>query len=280
METEAPKFRESELYLYLNESFPPIKRIEQILKEIEPRVISELIESEPETTFILDYYFRLFAPEIGARIISHPDLEIKSLIELYNCQVIRYYRVNLNREEYKADYASLLNSYWQNIEKNRLMELFKALITAGDSNRLSAMMILENMSSEDLRYLPEEQSESMLKFFKSLKEDFKNLVEDNLDIYDFVLGLAVDSGDADTLELLDGYTNLAVQMRIAQNFIEDSMKTLDSSGKVPFKTLVNLVNDAPAESLELTLQILTRNGMVEPGTIESLEKFQKEKNRG
>jgi len=259
-------YKKSALYLLLNQQMPSLKKIENELRVVEPSVITELIRNEPECVFILDYYFRLFDPAIGARIVGHPDLDLNALIEMFNCQVIRYYRAHLNLEDYGTAYYSLLESFWKDIGREKMLLLFQNLIKSGESNRLSAVMLLQNMDLGDLKFLQKSQSKGLLDFFKKI-QNLDNFLVSNLDLYDYVYRLALDSDDVEYLRFLDEYTNLAVQLRIAHNFANEAEAHIDSEGKIVFKNLIELIQDVPVESQNLTLEILQRRGFITEQTV-------------
>ncbi len=268
--TTDQSYQDTELYKQLSSGMPAIKRMEQLLREVEPSLISTIIEAEPETVFILDYYFRLFDTSVGARIVSDPNVSVHVLVELFNCQIVRFYRVNLDESGYNAAYSSLRESYWRDISRERLLELFRTLIATGEGNRLSAVVILQNMDLQDLKMLRKEQSQSLLEFFKSF-QDFESVIKDNLNLYDYIYKLALEAGDDDFLRFLDEFTTFIVRLRIAQSFIMEAEDYLGPDGKIPFKQVVEMVRTIPSESLDITLQMLHRQGYVEETTITGLK---------
>lgn len=263
----------------INQSFPPIHSIEHELRDIDPTIISTMIRSEPETVFLVDYYFRLLDPTIGGRLLSDASFEVETLGELFNCQVIRYYRRNLDAPNYDESYASIIESYWKFVSRERLIELFRFMIVSGRSAAFSAVLMLENLDTENLqllRSLQEMKNTAILEVFKGLGKGVTKMISSNLDLFDFIYRLASDMNDLDYLKFLDDYTNIIVQLRIAQSMADVAKSRIDSSGKIPLKSLVELIREVPVTSMEVTLQLLKQRNLIDEKTADSLLALQRE----
>ena len=271
--SDTSDYRDTQLYHLLGLSIPPLARMEAELKTISPELVSDLIRAEPDTVFLLDYYFRLMDPSIAARILGHADFHTAAALDLFNCQMIRYYRQNLDSEKHDAAYASLTESYWRVVPKEKLTELFRNLLTTGKSNHAAALMVLQNMDMDNLIYLqqkPEFRSEAMLEFFKELGGDIKKLIVDNVNIYDFVYRLAADLNDNDYLAFLEEFTLFMIQIRIARSMTDEAHALQNNQGKISLSDLVQLLQHIPDNSREMTLQLMQQENLIQAGTVQGL----------
>lgn len=267
-------YRESRLYLLINQAMPPLHQIETELRTIHPALVADLLVREPETVFIIDYYFRLFDQKLGGGIVSHPEFTVQAAVELYNCQVVRYYRSHLNSTDHDFRYASLLESYWSQVEREKLLLILKQLITGGKSNLFSIVMILQGMDISRLDFLAHDQhvkSMAMLEIFKNIGDGVFDLIANNLDLYDFIYKIANDLQDQDYIAFLDEYTRFIVQLRIGQTLVEDGRQQVDrNTGRIPFKDLVEMLPMIPQESLEITLQLFEQKNLIDAETTRGL----------
>ncbi len=268
-------YRNSELFRLLNEPIPALHRIERCLREIEPAVVAEMIEAEPEATYIIDYYLRLFEPEVGARIINSNDVPPNTLADLFNCQVIRHYLAAMTQDNARPQ-PSLLGSYWGHIHRDRMTELFKRLVGTSESARFSAVMILQRMQLADLRFLSEDETSTVLQYFRGMGPGFADAIARNLDLYDYLYRVAKDRSDRDYLEFLDNYTNFVVQLRVAENLTAEAQLLADEKGQIPLSGLVQLIQGAPDDSAELMLKILVHRGFVSTAMARGLLEFRHE----
>ncbi len=267
-------YRQSRLYQLINQSMPPLHQIETELRAIDPGLVADLLLTEPETVFIIDYYFRLFDHALGGSILSHPAFEIGAAVELYNCQVVRYYRSHLHSQDHDFRYASLLESYWSHVEKEKLLLILKQLITGGKSNLFSIVMILQGLDISRLDFLARDKnvrSQAMLDLFKNIGDGVFDLIANNLDLYDFVYKIALDLKDQDYVKFLDEYTRFIVQLRIGQTLADDAVGRADAgTGRIPFKDLVEMLPMIPEESLGITLQIFEQKKLIDPETVRGI----------
>ena len=262
-------YRSSELYALLNQPIPALRKIETCFRATPPCVVAEMIEAEPESTYIVDYYLRLFDPEVGERFINSPDIPASTLAELFNCQVIRHYLAAMTNDPDRAT-PSLRSSYWSSIKRDRMTELFKRLLGTSESARFSAVMILQRMQLSDLRVLSESETSTVLEYFRSMGPGFTDAVARNLDLYDYLYRTAKDRSDGEYLEFLDQYTNFVVQLRVAENLTSEAQLMADAQGLIPFRNLVALIEGAPDDSAELMLKILVHRKYVSEETAKSL----------
>lgn len=271
-------YKQTELYNLMEERMPPLAKIKSCLEAIEPRIVSDMLISEPEIVFLLDYYFRLFQPELAARFINSEDFDLVAAVELYDCQVIRFYRANIDSTDHDSEYSSIMDSYWSSVSSNRLLEIFKAILSHGKSINPSALLLLQKLDVDSLEKVQEIenfQSKGMLQLFKNLGTGVLDIISNNLDLFDFLFQLSAEHGDTDYIKFLEEYTRFVVQLRIAQNMVEDGGNLVAEGGKIPLKDLIELIETIPDEALELTLQLLLHRNYIDEKTITSLQQMRK-----
>ena len=251
------------------------------MQNIEPALVSQMIAAEPELVFMLDYYFRLLDPQVGARIVSADEFSVASALELFNCQILRYQRTHLAGTEgnYDFAYASMLESYWRVVKKEKLTEVFQQLLQLGTNNHFAALLILQQMNLDNLIFMqkdPDFRSPAMLELFKNLGGNVQKLISENLDLFDFVYRLASDLNDEDYLAFLDEFTGFVMEIRIGRTLADDAAKHLDEHGKVPLNTVVHLLDGIPPESRRITLEIMRQRGHIDPRLMDGLMALQAE----
>ncbi|MCR9141590.1 MAG: hypothetical protein NXI24_05000 [bacterium] len=273
-------FQTTTLYKLLGQKLPPIHQIEQELGTIDAGIVADMVASEPEIVFIVDYYFRLLDPKIGARIVSSESFAVGAALELFNCQILRYQRSHLAGEEgYDFAYASMLESYWREVDNTKLTLIFQELLRLGKSNHFAAMLILQQMNLDNLIFMQADanfRSPAMLALFKNLGGNVQKLISENLDLFDFVYRLASDLKDEDYLTFLDEFTGFVMEIRIGRTLADDAAQHLDEHGKVPLNTVVHLLEGIPDESRRITLEIMRQRGHIDPGLMEGLMALQAE----
>ena len=200
-------YKSARLYQLLGQKLPPVHQIEQELKSIDSAVVSDMIAAEPEIVFLIDYYFRLLDSKVGARIVSAENFAVTAALELFNCQILRYQRSHLGgADNYDLAYASMLESYWREVDKEKLSNVFQELLSLGKNNHFAALLILQQMNLDNLIFMQKDKnfrSPAMLTLFKNLGGDVQKLISENLDLFDFVYRLASDLDDRDYLAFLD-----------------------------------------------------------------------------
>lgn len=255
---------------------PALSKIENALRNTSAKDISDLIQNEPDTIFLIDYYFRLFQPEVAAKIINDPEFDRRACVELYDCQVIRFYRSNLYTEEREFFDSSLLDTYWKHVENERLIDIFQGLVSGTRTINPSAILILQELDISRLKFLrkgEQFQSHAMLELFKNMGEGVLNIIANNLDIFDFIYEISVDHKDEEYIKFLDDYTKFVVQLRIAQTMVEDGERMAKESGKIPLKDLVDMITMIPDEALEITLQLLLQRKFIDENTIRGISEL-------
>jgi hypothetical protein len=277
--SDLENYKNSALYRLLGEALPPIARIEQELSGVAPALVGEMIRREPDTVFLLDYYFRLLPRGVGGRIVSAPEFPLEAALELFNCQLIRYYRAHLHGAEHSLSYASILESYWRDVGSDRLGQLFRALLKSGTTMHDAAVLILKDMDLNHLLSLqqdPQFSSPAMLALFKELGAGVERLLHENLDLFDFAYRLASDLKDEAYMSFLDEFTLFIVQLRVARTLADDVGKKLGPDGRAPLPLLVKMLEDIPGNSQRLSLELLRQRGQVDAALVDSLLRMQAE----
>jgi hypothetical protein len=253
---------------------PALHDIEKMLEETPPGEIGLMIENEPLVIFLLDYYLRLFDPELGGRIVSHPDFTLDQTEDLYSCQLIRYYRSNLTTE-LDQNYSSIFESYWSRTSKSKLFELFRKMLT-GSRNRVYASILLQNFSTDELDLLVKEQSiksVALLDLFKIMGKHIQEMFRSNFDLFDYILTLAHQLGDTEYLQFLEEFTVFNVRLRIASSYLDDIRLLLDKDGHPPFKELSEMVIGIPREVRQMVLFFFVQEGIIPETMASSFMKF-------
>lgn len=269
----AAAYKQSDLYAHLNSSLPPVQKIEHALAAMPPGDLSALLTNEPETVFIIDYYFRLFPKELAARLISHPDFSVDAAVELYNCQIIRHFRASLEKKLTDESYASIAGSYWGLVGKEKLLEILRHQFTGKHSAYFSVLMLLQKLDASLLNALARDErirSKATLEFFKAMGGGVRGVITSNLDMYDFLYKLARDLKDGEYTTFLDDYTRLVVQLRIAETVIQDLEQSRDASGHVRLKALLDTLPSIPEEARRIALEMMRDRGLIDDATLKSV----------
>ncbi|MBX7056882.1 MAG: hypothetical protein K1X75_02360 [Leptospirales bacterium] len=266
-------YSNSPLYRMLGESLPPIARIEQELRGVSPELVAGIIAGDSAAVFLIDYYFRLLPQSVGARIVSAASFSNEAAIDLFNCQIIRYFRAHLGASDHDMAHSSMLESYWREVSTERIAEIFRSLLRGGGANHGAALMILNEMDLERLLFLrqsPGFDSPAMLNLLKEMGRNAEKLLHDNLDLFDFVYRIAADMRDADYLRFLDEFTQFIVQLRVARTLADDLQRQAESGGKPSLQLLVPMLQDIPASSRRLSLELLRQRAVIDGPLADSL----------
>jgi len=270
----ASDYRAADFYQLLNANPPAVHRIHDALRDWNALECSLLLSEEPECVYLIDYYFRLFEPEIGARLINDADFALSAAAELFNCQLIRYYRSLLSEE--KSDYSSLIHSYWKLVDKDRFLEILR--LTMSKDSIFSAVFLLQQVDQLDfLRNSERFPSGALLDFFKSQGRNLLEYIQNNLDLYDYIYGLARQMKDTEYLHFLDEFTSMVVELRIIGTLAEEHSRKLEPGEKMSLKQLVTFLDSLPASSHTLAMDLLKRRELIEPGTASSMQEFRSER---
>jgi hypothetical protein len=141
------------------------------------------------------------------------------------------------------------------------------------------VLMLENLDTDNLELLHtlrEMKNSAILEIFKGLGKGVTKMISSNLDLFDFIYRLASDMDDHEYLRFLDHYTNIIVQLRIAQSMADLAKTKTDATGKVPLKELVEIIKEVPTPSMEVTLQLLKQRNLIDEKTADSLLALQRE----
>lgn len=253
-------------------NLPPIARIRQQLELAQPETISDLILENTGLEFMVDYYFRLLPPRLGARIVSDPRFTVRAAICLFFCQQLRR-TANAERADHRME------GYWRLVTHEKLTLVLRELLRMGEA-REGVFSILQYMNRDSLVHLlddPDVDAGELLELFRELNDGVHQLFSANLDLFDFVCRLASEAGDNDYLEYLSagGFAGLLMEMRIAETLIEeaigrlaqpDATDTTEPNGQtLPLRVLVHLLDDIPRPVRRLVLERLEQLGHIPSG---------------
>jgi hypothetical protein len=270
------EYKNSEMYKLLNNPMLTLNRMKSVMEITEPGFISRMIQAEPETVFLIDYYFRLFPGEVAGRILNDPGFSLESLTELFNCQIIRFYRSELEPKSYDKNYSSLGMTFWKFVDKNKLMQLLSHKLEQPAGMKPSIVYILQELNVEQLEKLAHNeliQSKKMLEIFKNFGEKIIDIIALNLDLFDFIQTISSDLEDYEYMEFLNGLTRFIVQLRIAESMVEESKSFVTDKGRIPLKELIDLLEMVPADSLQMTLHLLLKRDYIDESTINSIKQL-------
>jgi hypothetical protein len=251
------------LKTYVYESVPKLKKIEQELDYVHPASLSLEIETDVGFAYMMDYYFRIIDPLVVKKILQNPLFSQKALTELFYCQITAIHKSKLlNRPK-----PELISSYWKLLSKAQYAILLKSTIQR-TWNLEPAKNLLGRVDLVHIKMLTGSggvESTKILQLFKSLGSDIKKVFSEDMNIYDYAFGLAVDESDMEFLNFLEEYTMLFVQLRIASGFAEDMEKWIQKNKKNPSYTdLHYFFANVPPDSLQVTAEIFLDKGWITP----------------
>jgi hypothetical protein len=117
------------------------------------------------------------------------------------------------------------------------------------------------------------QSREMLDIFKNFGDKIIDIIAMNLDLFEFIQTISSDLEDHEYMEFLNGMTRFIVHLRIAESMVEESGSIIKDKGHIPLKALINLLEIVPANSLQMTLQLLMQKKYIDESTISSIQQL-------
>lgn len=251
------------LFALIYDSVPKLKQIEKVLDEIHPGALSVEIEKDVGFAYMMDYYFRIIDPQVVKKILQNPLFSQEALTELFYCQITAIHKSRL----LKRPQPELISSYWKLLSKAQYAILLKSTIQR-TQNLEPAKNLLGRVDLIHIKMLTGSggvESSRILQLFKSLGSDVKKIFSEDINLYDYVFGLAVDQSDLEFLGFLEEYTMLFVQLRIASGFADEMEKTIQKNGKLPaFGEIYQFLSNVPPDSLPVTLEIFLDKKWITP----------------
>ena len=251
----------------LDKRVPPLHLIRAELLHIHPARLAWILGNNPELVFFIDYYFRIFEPEIGAKIISHFAFPVEFAADLFKCQILRAYQANLRNANADLKDARIMDSYWALVSQNKLLQLFEFLHRRDEGSKAYAILIFRKLKYEEIAQLLEHQeikSSMLLDLFKQIGPDIKDMIAGDFDLFDVVFQLASELKDTGYLEFLEEYITLTVRMRIAQSRGEVAKNYIDQDGTLPLPQLIQILRDIPLEYMGTTLNYFIQKKYITP----------------
>lgn len=244
------------------EPVPKFKEIEKVLDGVHPATLSLEIEKDVGFAYMMDYYFRVVDSFVVKKILQNPLFTEKALTELFYCQITAMHKSRLLGRQM----PELISSYWKLLSKAQYAILLKNTIQR-TWNLEPAKNLLSRVDLIHIKMLTGSggvESKKFLHLFKELGSDIKKVFSEDMNLYDYAFGLAVEESDHEFLGFLEEYTMLFVQLRIASGFTDEMEKVVaDNQGKKPdYPTLHRFFAHVPPDSLEVTLEIFYDRGWV------------------
>jgi len=268
-----------ELLELVYEPVPKLKKIELVLGEIHPATLSDEIEKDVGFAYMMDYYFRLTDKFTVKSILQNPMFSHAALTELFYCQITAIHKAKLLHKPV----PDLISSYWSYLSKAQYAVLLKNTISR-TWNLEPAKGLIARIDLVHIKMLTKSGTvdpSRMLHLFKSLGSDIKKVFSEDMNIYDYAFGLAVDGSDTEFLSFLENYTMLFVQLRIASSFADEMDKAILAKGSnLSYPELHGFFANVPQDSLEVCLEIFRDKGWIRPSEAELiLESYLAKKSR-
>ncbi len=249
---DSEKFKELLELIYA--PVPKLKQIEKSIESVHPAILSMEIEKDVGFAYMMDYYFRMLDEGIVKKILQNPLFTQLALQELFYCQITSLHKAKL----LKRPMPELISSYWKLLSKAQYAILLKDSIHR-TWNLQPARELLPKIDLVHIKLLTGSggvSAQRMLNLFKSLGSDIKKIFSEDMNIYDYAFGLAVDESDQEFLNFLEDYTILFVQLRIVSSFTEEMDRLIQKKGgRLEFAEVHHFFSNIPLDSIELTLEI-------------------------
>ena len=265
MKTE---IEDNRLYELLKLPIPPLSKIADLLRVIEPVQVHELLENDPESIHTMDYYFRLFSPEIGGRILSHPDFSMKMILELIKYQAKLHTDENGKFTGYSEDTS--LDSYWNYLTAEKMRDLFSFMLRAESNYIILAFVLFNKLKNKNLFAVGNRQVQVLLDYFIESGENYENFIINNPALYDHMRKLAGKMDDNKYILYLESFAPFAARLSMAETFTEEAENHLDCNGFLPLRELVEIINSVPKECIEMTLELLVQKKRISRLTMKGI----------
>lgn len=265
-----------ELIHLLDQSPPPIGRIEAALKSINPAELATVIQRGPALAYQIDYYFRLLPENIALRFIESAEFDAEARIRLFNCQLARYYATAGRKGGQRAP-AALIQSYWGFLTESTFVDLITQLWNNQRIEDIDAYEWLKFVDQACLSALLESAEfdrQRALHFFRALSDAQIAELGARIDFFDFVYRLARSEEDSEFLARLDIYADRIIQLRAARAIATEVSQKLDPKGHVPLQVVARLIENSADESFRMAIALLEERGAIEAATVRALEKLQ------
>lgn len=243
-----------ELNRLLSHPIPNFKKIETAIEKVSPALLSLEIEEDVGFSYLIDYYLRYIDANIVKNILQNPMFSHNALIELFNCHITSIHKAIL----LKKPPMGLFDSYWSYLSKAEYAILFKHLLECSGNTDIKKMLL----QKFDLIYLKlmtstgSIKSNKVLNFFKNIGPEIKKLAAHDMNIYEYVFGLAIENSDEEYLNFLEQYTTLFVQLRVASGFVEEIEALIKKKNSLPtYNEIVEIARHIPEDTLGITLEV-------------------------
>ena len=263
-----PKFKDLTKEMY--KPIPNFKKVEEVLLEVPPILISEAILDDIGFTYTLDYFLRYVSESTVKKIFRNSLFQQEALVELFSVQINSFHKAHILNQPV----PELLSSYWTYLSKQETAILFKyLLLQSADTDSLSSM--ISKVDIFLLKLMTKTGSvpgEKMLDFFKKMGTDIQKLAAKDMNFYDYAYNLAQDLSDQEFLEYLEKYSSIFVKLRVASGYIESIELKIKQSHSVPsYLEFMDLVTGIPQDSLHVVLVAFVEKKWLSQNEVNSLE---------
>ncbi len=260
-----------ELNRELNKTIPNFSKIEMAIAKVPPAILSFEIIEDVGFTYLLDYYLRHINPKIVKSIIQNPMFSHEAMIELFYCQVTAFDKALIQ----KKPLPDLFSSYWSELTKAEYAILFKNLL----KQKTHVPVLKKIFEKIDLVYIKMMtnsgalKSNMILEFFKGLGNDIQKFAANDIQLYDYAFGIALNNSDDEFLAFLEDYTVVFVQLRLVSSFVEEvelEMKKRNGQ-KLTYIKLTEICSHIPKDCLAVTLGIFMDKDWITENEKKSIE---------
>ncbi|MBX7059733.1 MAG: hypothetical protein K1X75_16835 [Leptospirales bacterium] len=260
----------------LEQSPPPIARIERALETMPPAELATVIDRGAPAAIMVDYYFRLLPENLALRFIESAEFDLPTRIHLFNCQLARYY-IAAAEALRGGPPGQLIDSYWRFLSEPGFVELYCQLVNTERLDDEDAYEWLKVVDLARLSALLENEvfdGARALQFFRELDNAELQGLGARVDLFDFVYRLARSREDNAFLARLDVHADRIIHLRAARAIAAEVAGRLDSHGRVPLPVVARLIENAGDESFRTALEILEERHLVDHGTVQALSRLQ------
>lgn len=262
-----------ELNEEINKIIPNFLNIEKAIEKTSPAILSIAILEDVGFTYLLDYYLRHINPKTVKSILQNPMFSHEAMLELFYCQVTAFDKAFIQ----KKPLPDLFSSYWSELSKAEYAILFKNLM----KKKTHVPVLKKIFEKIDLVYVRMMinsgalKSNLILEFFKGLGNDIQKFVANDIQLYDFAFGLALNNSDDQFLAFLEDYTVVFVQLRLVASFVDEvELEMKKNEGKpLSYVKLTEICSHIPTDCLNVTLDIFKDKKWVTENEKKSIQEF-------
>lgn len=262
-----------ELNREINKSIPNFSKIQDAIAKTPPAILSIAIVEDVGFTYLLDYYLRHIDPKIVKSILHNPMFTHEAMVELFFCQVTAFDKALIQ----KKPLPDLFSSYWSELSKAEYAILFKNLLKK-KTHIPVLKIIFEKIDLVYIKMMTNSgalKSNTILDFFKGLGNDIQKFAANDIHLYDYAFGLALNNSDDEFLAFLEDYTVVFVQLRLVASFVDEvEAEIKKNSGKnISYMKITEICSHVPKDCLSVTLDIFKDKKWITENEKKSIEEI-------